>query len=167
MYDTAMTVVGNVVDTPKLRRTKNGHWVANFRVASTPRRFDRDKNAWVDGDTLFVTVTAWRSLGENVAQSLRKGTPVVVTGRYCQREYEKDESLRTAYELEAVAVGPDLSRGVATFERVSRPAFSSTVDRDSDGIPRDQSDEYLDLADEVVAEVDVETGELRELAAAS
>ena len=80
MNDVQMTIVGNVVDTPKLRRTKSGHYVANFRVASTPRRFDRETNAWTDGETLFVTVTCWRAMGENVAQSLRKGQPVIVHG---------------------------------------------------------------------------------------
>jgi single-strand DNA-binding protein len=168
MNETTMTIVGNLVDSPKLRRTKSGHYVANFRVASTPRRFDREKGTWVDCDTLFVTVTCWRALGENVAQSLHKGQPVVVTGRYYQREYEQNEALRTAYELEALAVGPDLSRGVATFERVSRPMPAAQVELDDDGIPVDRSHEYLDLAsDEPVAEIDTRTGEVRELAPAS
>ncbi len=168
MNETNMTIVGNLVDAPKLRRTKSGHFVANFRVASTPRRFDREKGAWVDGDTLFVTVTCWRALGENVAQSLRKGQPVVVTGRYYQREYEQEETLRTAYELEALAVGPDLSRGVATFEKVNRPMPAAQVELDEDGIPVDRSDEYLDvISEQPRVHVDPETGEVRELAPAS
>jgi single-strand DNA-binding protein len=169
MNDTTMTIVGNVVDAPKLRRTKNGHFVANFRVASTPRRFDREKAQWVDGDTLFVTVTCWRALGENVARSLRKGQPVVIYGRYCQREYERDETLRTAYELEAVAVGHDLTRGVTQFERMTRPSMATTIEVDEHGIPADQTHEYLELADEdkVVEEIDPTTGEVRELAAVS
>ena len=161
MNDTQMTIVGNVVDAPKLRRTKSGHWVANFRVASTPRRYDSAQGAWVDGDTLFVTVTAWRALGENAAESLRKGHPVVVVGRYCQREYEKDEALKTTYELEATALGHDLSRGVTRFEKVNRTVLA-TVDRDADGIPADHTAEYLELDDEVA--VDPVTGEVRELA---
>lgn len=166
MNDTMMTMLGNVVDTPKLRRTKNGHFVANFRVASTPRRYDREQGAWVDGKTLFVTVTCWRALGENVARSLRKGQPIVVFGRYCQREYEKDETLRTAYELEAFAVGHDLSRGVTSFDRINRSPLTAQVDTDAEGIPEDQSDNYLDLDDEAVVEIDVDTGEVRELAPA-
>lgn len=168
MNETTMTIVGNLVDAPKLRRTKSGHCVANFRVASTQRRFDREKGAWADGDTLFVSVTAWRALGENVAQSLHKGTPVVVTGRYYQRDYEKDEVLRTAYELEASAVGPDLSRGVATFERTIRPV-TPQFEVGPDGAPEDRTHEYLDLADEDIdadnptVEVDETTGEVREL----
>ena len=182
MNDTLMTLVGNVVDTPKLRKTKSGHPVANFRVASTPRRFDREKNAWVDGKTLFVTVTCWRAMGENVAQSLRKGQPVVVLGRYGQREYEREETLHTTYELEAVAIGHDLSRGIASFERMVRPALSAPVELDDEGRPADESAHYLDIddgepmiddADAAYLEVppgsmiDTETGEVRTLAGAA
>lgn len=163
MNDVQMTVVGNVVDTPKLRRTKSGHSVANFRVASTPRRFDRETSAWVDGPTLFVTVTCWRAMSENVAQSLRKGQPVVVLGRYCQHEYERDETLRTAYELEAIAIGHDLSRGVTNFERVFRPSMTTEVVTDETGRPEDATEHILDLADDTAVEVDTETGEIREL----
>lgn len=152
MNETTMTIVGNVVDNPQLRRTRSGHPVANFRVASTPRRFDREKNAWVDCDTLFVTVTCWRALGENVTQALHRGQPVVVTGRYFQREYESNEQMRTAYELEAIAVGHDLSRGVSSFEKVSRPGPAAQVDLDAEGVPRDLTAEYLDLADEEIGE---------------
>jgi single-strand DNA-binding protein len=179
MNDTLMTLVGNVVDTPNLRRTKSGHLVANFRVASTPRRFDREQNAWVDGNTLFVTVTCWRAMGENVAESLRKGQPVVVLGRYGQREYEREETLRTTYELEAVAIGHDLSRGTSTFERMMRPALSTPVELDEEGRPADETAHYLDLdgdesvVDDTVAQyrdvppgsvVDTDTGEVRTLA---
>jgi single-strand DNA-binding protein len=161
--DSQMTIVGNVVDAPKLRRTKSGHFVANFRVASTPRRFDRESNSWVDGATLFVTVTCWRAMGENAAQSLHKGQPVVVLGRYCQREYEREEKLHTAYELEAIAIGHDLARGVSKFEKVYRPALAADVAVDEAGIPEDASDHYLDLSDEPVEEIDLDTGEVREL----
>lgn len=164
MNDCQMTIVGNVVDTPKLRRTRNGHNVANFRVASTSRRFDRESNSWVDGSTLFVTVTCWRALGENVAQSLRKGQPVVVFGRYYQREYERDEKLHTAYELEAITIGHDLTRGIAAFEKVFRSALTTEVAIDEAGMPADESDNFLDIDD--AAEIDLETGEVRELAPA-
>ncbi len=167
MNDTSMTIVGNIVDTPKVRKTKSGHYVANFRMASTPRRFDREQAIWVDGHTLFVTVTCWRALAENVGQSLRKGQPVIVSGRYYQREYEQNEMLRTAYELEAIAVGHDLSRGVAEFEKVVRPSLAAQVDLDEEGIPRDESDNYLDLAEnEPLSDVDLDTGEVRELSPA-
>lgn len=164
MNETTMTVIGNLVDAPNLRRTRNGHSVASFRVASTPRRFDREKGTWVDGATLFVTVTAWRALAENVAQSLAKGQSVVVHGRYCQRGWEKDETLRTAYELEATAVGHDLARGVSVFERVVRTA-TPQFEIDDHGAPLDRTGEYLDeQADTGAVEIDPETGEVRELA---
>lgn len=159
-----MTLIGYLVESPKLRKTKSGHFVANFRIGSTPRRYDREQGTWVDDTTLFVTVTAWRALAENVAQSLHKGQPVIVHGRYCQREYTQNETLRTSYELEAVAVGHDLSRGVTAFEKVFRPAMTTPVDTDGEGIPEDQSDHWLDLEDRSIAEeVDLETGEVHEL----
>ena len=166
MNDTQMTVVGNVVESPKLRRTRSGHFVASFRLASTPRRYDREQGSWVDGGTLFVTVTCWRALAENAVQSLRKGQPVVVLGRYCQRDYEKDETVRTAYELEASAIGHDLSRGVSSFQKVSRPALATAVPVDDEGVPADETDHYLDIAaDPALHEIDVATGEVRELSA--
>jgi single-strand DNA-binding protein len=145
MNDTVMTVVGNLVDEPRMRVTKNGHSVANFRVASTSRRYDSEQSKWIDNGTLFVTVTCWRALAENVHTSLHKGQPVVVSGRFYMREYTVEEATRATYELEATTVGHDLTRGVAEFQRVSRPPAVSRVDLDSDGIPRDQSDSYLDL----------------------
>jgi single-strand DNA-binding protein len=174
MNDTMLTIAGNVVDTPKLRRTKGGHFVASFRVASTPRRFDRETNGWVDGSTLFVTVTCWRAMGENAAQSLRKGQPVVVHGRYCQREYERDEKLHTTYELEAVALGHDLARGVSRFDKVIR-TLATEVAVDDEGMPADETGHYLDADEidpaiaaemdtEIDTEIDIETGEVRPLA---
>jgi single-strand DNA-binding protein len=145
MNDTIMTVVGNVVDEPRMRITKNGHAVTNFRLASTSRRFDRDQNVYVDSGTLFVTVTCWRALGENVALSLHKGQPVVVTGRYYSREYVVNEVRKLAYELEASAVGHDLTRGTAEFTRTYRPRAATQVDVDADGVPSDASDRWLDV----------------------
>ena len=146
MNDTIMTVVGNVVDEPRMRITKNGHAVTNFRLASTSRRFDRDQNVYVDNGTLFVTVTCWRALGENVALSLHKGQPVVVTGRYYSREYVVNEVRKLAYELEASAVGHDLTRGTAEFTRTYRPRAATQVDVDADGVPSDASDRWLDVS---------------------
>ena len=148
MNDTTMTVVGNVVGEPRLRRTANGNEVANFRIASTSRRYDREEGKFVDNATLFVTVTCWRQLGANVARSLRKGQPVVVTGRFTMREYKVDEQLRTSYELEAVAVGHDLSRGTAEFTRVYATDSPVTVERDPDGVPVDESDRWLGIVTE-------------------
>jgi single-strand DNA-binding protein len=144
MNDTYMTVVGNVVDDPRMRITKTGHAVTNFRLASTPRRIDRESGRWVDCPTLFVNVTCWRAMGENVAASLHKGQPVLVTGRYYTRPYEVNETIRIAYELEANAVGHDLSRGTSEFCKVFRPAGVAHVAVDGAGIPVDDSDRWLD-----------------------
>lgn len=122
MYETIVTVVGNVVDTPRLRRTASGVDVANFRVASTARRYDRATGSWADHGTLFLGVSCWRRLGVNVTESLRRGDPVVVTGRLFARSYEVNGQTRTGFEIEAHAVGPDLSRGTAVFQRTGRDA---------------------------------------------
>lgn len=176
MNDTIMTVVGNVVDEPKLRRTKTGHWVANFRLASTPRRFDRESGTWVDCPTLFVNVTCWRAMGENVHDCVHKGQPVLVTGRYYTRTYEVNETVRIAYELEANAVGHDLSRGTSQFSKTFRPAGAAQIEVDADGIPADDSDRWLNTqtgeilepefesADPRTGPLLVDTGELAELA---
>jgi single-strand DNA-binding protein len=145
MNDTIMTIVGNVVDEPRMRLTKNGHPVTSFRVASTSRRFDREQENWIDNATLFVTVTCWRGLAENVADSLHKGQPVIVTGRYYTREYTVEEQTRVAYELEAQAVGHDLSRGTSQFRKTVRPR-PAAVEVDGDGVPADRSDEWLGVS---------------------
>jgi single-strand DNA-binding protein len=146
MADTIMTIVGNVVDEPRRRETKNGFAVTNFRVASTSRRYDREKEQFVDNGTLYVNVTCWRGMAFNVDKSIHKGQPVIVTGRYYMREYKVDEQLRTAYELEAVAVGHDLSRGTTTFTRVYQSGPTVTITRDDEGLPADESDHWLNVS---------------------
>ncbi len=162
MNDTQMTIVGNVVDDPRKRETKNGFAVTNFRVASTSRRFDREQEKFVDNGTLYVTVTCWRAMAENVDRSIRKGQPVVVTGRYYMREYTVEEQVRTAYELEATAVGHDLSRGTSQFTRVYQSGPSVTVTRDEQGLPADESDHWhgieASVPDEYGAPAGVGTG---------
>lgn len=142
MFDTYMTVIGNLVDNPRMRLTKNGHPVTNFRIASTSRRFDSEKNCYVDNSTLFVNVTCWRAQAENAFASLKKGHPVVVHGRYYSREYTVDETTRIAYELEANAVGHDMSRGISEFRKVMRAGVTH-VAVDAEGLPADDSDQWL------------------------
>lgn len=120
MHEPVVTVVGNVVETPILRHTGAGVEVANFRIASTSRRFDRARNSWVDGGTLFLKVACWRQLGVNTASSLRRGDPVVVSGRLFSRTYETNGQTRWSYEVEAQTVGHDLTRGTSVFERTGR-----------------------------------------------
>src|SRR5262249_58646491 len=84
--DTVITIVGNLVGDPELRFTPAGQPVATFRIASTPRFLDRQANEWRDGDSLFLTCTAWRQMAENVAESLPRGMGAVVQGRRQQRD---------------------------------------------------------------------------------
>jgi single-strand DNA-binding protein len=117
MRETILTVTGNAVDTPQRRKTEAGHSVTTFRIASTARRYDKNDGQWIDGDSLYLKVTCWRSLADNVDRSVVQGDPVIVTGRLYTRPYEADGQRRSAYELEAHAVGLDLTRGVADFTR--------------------------------------------------
>ena len=134
MFDTQITVVGNLVADPRLSHTKEGHAVASFRVASTPRRFDRAVGEWRDGDTLFANVTCWRGLAENVQSSLRKGHAVVVIGRLSVRPYETREGeKRQSVDIDALAVGPDLARAIADVRRPARSAPSASFDDGSAG----------------------------------
>ncbi|MFE8962134.1 single-stranded DNA-binding protein [Streptomyces iakyrus] len=112
--ETVITVVGNLVDDPELRFTPAGAAVAKFRVASTPRTFDRQTNEWKDGESLFLTCSVWRQAAENAAESLQRGTRVIVQGRLKQRSYEDREGVkRTVYELDVDEVGVSLARATA------------------------------------------------------
>ena len=119
--DTVITVIGNLTDDPELRFTPSGAAVANFTVASTPRTFNRQTNAWEDGETLFLRCSIWRQAAENVAESLTRGTRVVVQGRLKSRSYETREGeKRTVMELEVEEIGPSLTWATAKVNRVSR-----------------------------------------------
>jgi single-strand DNA-binding protein len=119
--ETVITVVGNLVDDPELRFTPSGAAVANFRIASTPRTFDRQTNEWKDGDTLFLSCSVWRQAAENVAESLTRGARVIVQGRLKQRSYETREGeKRTVVELDVDEVGPSLRNATAKVTKTSR-----------------------------------------------
>ncbi|MET9411297.1 single-stranded DNA-binding protein [Streptomyces sp. NPDC002935] len=112
--ETVITIVGNLVDDPELRFTPAGAAVAKFRIASTPRRFNKTTNEWEDGDALFLTCSVWRQAAENVAESLTRGARVIVQGRLKQRSYEdKEQVKRTVYEIDVDEVGPTLARATA------------------------------------------------------
>jgi single-strand DNA-binding protein len=119
--ETVITVVGNLVDDPELRFTPSGAAVANFRIASTPRTFDKQSNEWKDGDSLFLSCAVWRQAAENVAESLQKGMRVVVTGRLKSRQYETREGeKRTVFEIDVEEVGPSLKYATAKVTRTTR-----------------------------------------------
>ncbi|AEB46854.1 single-stranded DNA-binding protein [Micromonospora maris] len=137
MFDTYVTIVGNVLTAPEWRRTTQSNTlVANFKVASTARRLDRDSGRWVDGNSLRVRVNCWRKLAEGVAASVMVGDPVVVCGRLYTRDWTDEAgNHRTLYELEAVAVGHDLSRGRGRFLR-NRPSLSTSAVSDAEAEQR-------------------------------
>ncbi|MDJ0461581.1 single-stranded DNA-binding protein [Streptomyces sp. H27-C3] len=112
--ETVITIVGNLVDDPELRFTPAGAAVCKFRVASTPRIFDKTTNEWKDGDGLFLTCSVWRQAAENAAETLARGMRVIVQGRLKQRSYEDREQVkRTVYELDVEEVGASLARASA------------------------------------------------------
>jgi len=123
--ETTITVVGNLTDDPDLRFTPSGAAVANFTVASTPRFFDKQTNEWRDGDALFLRCSIWRQAAENVAESLHRGTRVIVQGRLKQRSYETREGeKRTVVELDVDEIGPSLKYATAKTTKTTRSGAS-------------------------------------------
>jgi single-strand DNA-binding protein len=119
--DTVITVIGNLTADPELRFTPSGAAVANFTVASTPRQFDRQTNEWKDGEALFLRCNIWREAAENVAESLTRGSRVIVSGRLKQRSFETREGeKRTVVELEVDEIGPSLKYATAKVNKASR-----------------------------------------------
>ena len=118
--DTVITVVGNLTTDPNLRYTSSGAAVVDFTIASTPRSFDRNANEWKDGETLFLRCSAWREHAEHVAESLTKGTRVIVQGRLKSRSYDDREgNRRTVFEVDVEEVGPSLRYATAKVNRTS------------------------------------------------
>lgn len=103
---TTTTIAGRLTADPMLRFIPSGDAVATFTVAHSKRKYDKTTNSWSDdGDPLFLNVTAWRNLGEGVADQLKKGDPVIVSGELRQRNWEKDGQKRSSVELIADEVG--------------------------------------------------------------
>ena len=131
--ETLLTIVGNLTADAELRFTPSGAAVANFTVASTPRHFDRQSGEWKDDQALFMRCNVWRQAAENVAETLTRGTRVIVSGRLKQRSFEtKEGEKRTVVELEVDEVGPSLKYATAKVNRVTResaqPASSGPSD---------------------------------------
>lgn len=119
--DTPITIVGNLVADPELRFIPSGAAVADFRIASTPRTYNKDTNQWEDGDALFMTCNVWRQAAENVAESLTKGMRVIVNGRLRQRTFQsKEGENRTVFEVDVDEVGPSLKYATANVSRTPR-----------------------------------------------
>jgi len=119
--ETVVTLVGNLVDDPELRFTPSGAAVANFRIASTPRTYDRQTGEWKDGESLFLSCSVWRQAAENVAESLQRGMRVIVQGRLKSRSYDDREgNKRTVFEIDVDEVGPSLRSATAKVSRAMR-----------------------------------------------
>ena len=151
MNESFVTVVGNVVSDPISRPTKVGRPFASLRIASTTRRWDAEKRAFVDGSTNFLNVVAFNALAANVMTSVKKGHPVVVYGRLRVNQWETEKGEpRTSAEIDAFTIGHDLTRGQVEFSRPPRvqldtndrladPAIQDTFHGEAAGV--DESDE--------------------------
>ena len=139
--ETTITIIGNLVSDPELRYTPSGQAVAKFRIASTPRSFDKQANEWKDQPSLFLDVNVWRQAGENVAESLQRGMRVIVTGRLEQRSYEtKQGEKRTIYEITADEVGPSLKNASAKVTKAERSGGAQRQAQDAQ--PGSQADPW-------------------------
>ena len=119
--DTTLTVVGNLTADPEVRFLDSGAAMAKFTIASTPRTYDKTSNEWRDGEPMFLTCTAWRQLAENAAESLTKGTRVVVTGRLRQHHWENEQGeKRSMFQLDVEEIGPSLKFATAKVTKATR-----------------------------------------------
>lgn len=123
--ETYLTMTGHVGGDVLSKQMNSGVALASFRLASTPRVYDRSRNTWVDRPTTWLTVECWRGLAQNVVDSVQRGQPVIVTGRLKTSEWKDEESgeLRSRLVLDAISVGHDLSRGTAVFSKNPPQAF--------------------------------------------
>lgn len=144
MNDAQTTVIGWLAADPKYVATSTGTPLMSLRLGCTPRRYDRESGQWQDAESMFLTVNCWRGLAENVnASEMKRGDPVVVTGRLRIREYVKDEQIRFSAVIDATTLGHDLTRGSALFRRVQRGGIATTEDRRE---AEDLNDLWLDPA---------------------
>ncbi len=120
MNNSTIQAIGNVATEIRFNTTPEGIPVASFRLAATERKFDRETSRWVDGEVNWYTVSCWRALAENVANSVQKGDPVVVIGRLNVRTWERDERSGTSVDITADIVGHDLARGTTSFKRSAK-----------------------------------------------
>lgn len=128
MNDTLITLHGNLGNDVVLRQVGDVP-VASFRLASTPRRFQRATEEWADGETQWYTVTVWRALAENCARSLRRGDPVVVHGRLTVSTWTNSDGVEVVgFDIDATMIGHDLARGTSMFARTARAGGGSGAD---------------------------------------
>jgi single-strand DNA-binding protein len=157
MFETPLTVVGNIVNDP-IKRTVGDQVVMKFRVASNSRRRGAD-GTWEAGNSLFVTVNCWGRLVSGVGASLGKGSPVIVVGHVHTSEYEdRDGIRRSTLEMRASAIGPDLSRCIARVEKTVSSGSEAGAGPTSDTASVTDPTAVDDRKHEDSAETAVETG---------
>lgn len=138
MNETTLTIVGNLTADPELRFTPSGAAVANFTVASTPRKFDKATGGWKDAEAIFMRCTVWRQLAENVAESLRRGDAVIAVGRLQSKSFETREGdKRTVLELQVEELGASLKFSTAKLAKADRTSGSRGSSTDSGGAADD------------------------------
>ena len=136
MNETALTITGSLTADPELRFTPSGIAVANFTVASNPRRFDKATNAYVDVEPIFLRCTAWRTLAENTAESLTRGARVIVTGTLRSNSYETREGeKRTSLELTATELGASLLWATVKLTKAERTSSAASTSNGGDDEP--------------------------------
>ena len=127
MNESYTTIQGRVVATPESRITRTGVPFTAFRLASTSRRPNPQTREYEDGPTNFFNVTAFRTLGANVGNSLKKGDPVIVYGRLRVNQWMRnDNTPATSVEIDAYSVGHDLTWGTTELVKVSRAQMDQT-----------------------------------------
>ncbi|MBA3369238.1 MAG: single-stranded DNA-binding protein [Geodermatophilaceae bacterium] len=135
MNGNTITVFGNLTKDPVLKYVPTGKAVINFSVACNHGWRDRESQTWVEGEASFFKVECWDALAENIAESFRKGDPLIVVGRMSCRKYEQEGQTRESWEIRADTVGPDMRKRSASLRRVLRNNHGTEPARDSDGSP--------------------------------
>lgn len=123
-----ITVTGLIATTPRHLVTQDGLPITSFRLASSTRRFDRNQNKWVDGETNWYTITAFQQLAINMAGSFNKGERVIITGKLRIRDWDNGERAGTSVEVEASSAGHDISWGSSVFTRTVLVREAEPVD---------------------------------------
>lgn len=140
--DQMITTTGLVATTPRHLVTADGLEITSFRLASSVRKFDRTSNRWIDAETNWYTITAFRTLAVNVATSVSKGDRVILSGRVRVRDWDNGERTGTSVEIEAETIGHDLTYGNSTFIRTVKPASDIEIPADTvEDLTRDQATE--------------------------
>lgn len=157
-----ITLRGIVGTPPDRRSTSTGLAITDFRLAAGQRRYDRPTGTWVDAETNWYTIAAFRDLAVNVASSIRKGDHVVVTGRLHVRQWEKDGRKGTSVDVDADAVGHDLrycttaavrtDRAGSEFPRVASPDLASQSPARADRADPGEFDEVVEFDEADVAD---------------